>query len=63
MCGVFQALGVARGGGFNLGGFSEQRKMIEHLLHCLCELGTRHGCWPDLGKGLAEDELKNLPSI
>ena len=49
-----EVLGVARGRGHK-GGFSEQRRMIEHLLRCFKELGTKHSCWPKFDKDLAED--------
>ena len=53
-CTSREVLGVARGRGHK-GGFSVQRRMIEHLLRCLMELGTKHSCWPKFDKDLAED--------
>ncbi|CAJ1461209.1 unnamed protein product [Effrenium voratum] len=35
--------------------FSEQRRMIEHVLCCLQVLGLQHSCWPDPSQELAED--------
>ena len=54
-CCTCEVLGVASHGHHNLGGFSEQRKMVQHLLRCLHRLGTKHDCWPEFSKDLAED--------
>eukprot|EP00435_Cladocopium_sp_Y103_P048332 s1529_g14.t1 len=50
-----KVLGVTSRGHHGLGGFSEQRKMVQHLLRCLHHLGTKHNCWPEFSKDLAED--------
>ena len=54
-CCAWEVLGVASRGHHDLGGFSEQRKMVQHLLRCLHHLGTKHDCWPEFSKDLAED--------